>query len=123
VTEDERRLRLEKALAYGGTHDLADLAAMVHKGEAQWWGDGDGMIVTEIHTYPKLKALSYWLIAGELGACLSMEDEINAWGIEQGCTVAVSTGRKGWVRAAAKTGWKPRPHMFPVWKPLVNKNE
>ena len=123
MTEDERRRRIERALAYGGTHDLTDLADLIQKGEAQWWQDdtGEGMIVTEIHAYPKLKALSYWLIAGELRACLALEDRINAWGVGQGCTIAISTGRKGWVRAAAATGWRPRPHMHPVWKPLVGE--
>ena len=120
MTEDEKRARIEKALSYGGTHDLADLVGMIQRGEAQWWDDGgDAMLVTEIHSYPKLKALSYWLIAGELKSCLAMEDRINRWGVEQGCTIAISTGRRGWVRAASVTGWRPRPHMFPVWKPLV----
>ena len=75
------------------------------------------MIVTEIHDYPLLKTVHYWLIFGELRHCLALESDINSWARGEGCTVATATGRRGWGRVAAPTGW--RPHMFTFYKPLV----
>jgi hypothetical protein len=121
MTEDERKARLERALAYGGnTHTLGDVATLIKQGSAQWWDNGDGMIVTEIHALPLLKQVHYWLIAGELKSCLALEHEINPWAIEQGCTVATACGRRGWGRVAAPTGWRPWHPNF--YKPLVGSD-
>jgi hypothetical protein len=119
MTEDERRSRMEKALHYGGdTHAIGDIAALIKEGRAQWWQHGDGMIVTEIDRFPRFSAVRYWLIFGELKECLSLEDQINEWAIGEGCTMAVATGRRGWGRVAASTGW--RHHMYTFYKPLVS---
>ncbi len=115
MTEDERRARMERALQWGGpTHRLSDIAALIREGKAQWWSNGDGCIVTEIERFPLLSVVRYWLIFGELKQCLALEDQINEWAIGEGCTMAVATGRKGWGRAAAGTGWKP-------WLPNFHK--
>ena len=119
MTEDERRARMERALLWGGpTHRLSDIADLIKAGKAQWWSGADGMIVTEIHDFPLLKACHFWLIAGELHDCLALESDILPWAIENGCTVATACGRKGWGRVAAPTGWRPFHPNF--WKPLVD---
>ena len=107
LSSEEKRARFERALAYGGnTHSVEDVAALVKAGKAQFWDNGDGFIVTEIHNFPKMKAVHYWLIAGELRPCLALEHDINPWAVEQGCTLATACGRKGWGRVAAPTGWR-----------------
>jgi hypothetical protein len=121
MTGEEKLARLQRALDYGGgTHRVADVVQLVREGKAQFWppgGEGDGCIVTEIHEFPLFKAIHYWLIWGELRACLSLEHEINPWAVEQGCTIATATGRRGWGRVAAPTGWRPaHPNFF---KPLI----
>lgn len=121
LTDEEKRARLAKALVYGGsTHTVADVAALVKAGKAQFWQYGDGTIITEIHDYPLRKHVHYWLISGVLKDCLALEHEINPWAIEQGCTVATATGRPGWGRVAAPTGWKPWWPNF--HKILVHQN-
>lgn len=108
MTDTEKRARMERALRYGGpTHRIEDVVAMVKDGRAQWWDNGDGMIVTELHKAPLLSAVHYWLIFGELKSCLALEHDINPWAVEQGCTMATATGRRGWGRVAAPTGWRP----------------
>jgi hypothetical protein len=120
LSSEEKRARLQKALDYGGnTHDLADVIDLVRKGEAQFWENGDGSIVTEIYQYPRLKAISFWLMSGTIPDCMALEDDILAWAKTEGCTMAISTGRKGWLYHARKTGWRARPHMFPVYKDLA----
>ena len=122
LSAEEKRARLQKALDYGGnTHDLADVIDLVRKGDAQFWENGDGTIVTEIYQYPRLKAISFWLMSGTIPDCMALEDDILAWARTEGCTMAISTGRKGWLYHARKTGWRARPHMFPVYKPLTEE--
>ena len=122
LSAEEKRARLQKALDYGGgTHTLQDVIDLVKTGKAQFWENGDGSIVTEIYQYPRLKAISFWLMSGTIPDCMALEDDILTWAKTEGCTMAISTGRKGWLYHARKTGWRARPHMFPVFKPLTEE--
>ena len=113
----EKAHRLQKALEYGGpTHRLDDVVRMLRAGEAHLFENEGGVIVAEIERYPLLRAVRYWLIAGELRDCLALEAEINEWAIGEGCSVALAMGRKGWGRVAAPTGW--RPYLPTFYKPL-----
>lgn len=107
MTDEERGRRLIKALEYGGpTHRVSDVIDLYDQGKVQFWQNDEGAIVTEIHDFPLLKAVHFWLISGELKDCLALEDEILPWALEQGCTVATAAGRRGWGRVAAPTGWR-----------------
>lgn len=121
LSAEEKRARLEKALLYGGaTHTVEDVVQLIRDGKAQFWprdGSGDGFIVTELHTFPRLKVVHFWLLAGVLRDVLALEAEIVEWALTEGCTVATACGRPGWGRVAAKTGWRPWWPNF--WKPLV----
>ena len=115
LSSEEKRARFERALAYGGnTHTVEDVAALVKAGKAQFWDNGGGFIVTEINEYPRLKAVNYWIVSGEMKDCLALQRDIDAWAIEQGCGVAMGCGRRGWARAAGWKMWHPN-----LWKPLI----
>ena len=63
LSNEEKRRRFEKALACGGnTHDVDDVVALVKEGKAQYWERDDGMIVTEIHDFPRnsKRSISGW---------------------------------------------------------------
>jgi len=114
----EKRRRLERALEYGGrTHRASDVAERLKEGKAQLWENGDGAIITELYHYPLRSTVSYWLVLGRLGDCLSLQSDIDAWAIKQGCTMATAIGRRGWERAAAASGWKAHMNMY--YKDLV----
>lgn len=120
LSDTEKRERLQRALdCAGNTHTIEDVVDMVRRGRAQFWTNGDGSIVTEIHEFPRLRSVHYWLISGRLPDCLALEDDINAWAMEQGCTMATAIGRRGWGRVAAPTGWR---EFYPNFiKPLVGR--
>ena len=118
MTDEERGRRLLEAIEYGGpTHTLADIIELIDQGRAKFWENDEASVITEIREFPLMKQLNLWLISGELEHCLALEEEILAWGVEQGCSVATACGRKGWAPIVAKRGWRQWHPTF--WKPLV----
>jgi hypothetical protein len=83
----------------GGSHDLADVKALVERGEARLWGWANSALVTEVQVWPRAKFLLLWLAGGDLG---ELRDEIlplaEAYGREQGCTRCYIVGRPGWAK-------------------------
>jgi GNAT superfamily N-acetyltransferase len=106
--------RLERALACaGGTHDFKrDVVPMLLDGRAQWWGLGEGAIVTELVRYPNFNAVNYWLVAGKLDDVLALQPEIERWARMQGCARAIGVGRPGWLRVLRKYGYRPLGTAF-----------
>jgi len=97
---------LKKALAVGGdTHGVEDVLAQVARGDAQLWTEPDGVIVTEVADAPKCRELRFWIATGKLETVLAMHERIIVWARGMGCTQAVLTGRRGWVKALAGSGW------------------
>jgi hypothetical protein len=121
MTGEQKLARLQRALDYAGTHRISDVVELLEAHKAQLWERGDGTIITELHEYPLRKAVHYWTISGVLKDCLALEDEINAWALEKGCTIATAAGRRGWGRVAAPTGWRVAYPNF--YKPLVGEAE
>jgi len=98
---------IEAALEYsGGTHDFGDIASAVMTGHMQLWPAPKGCMVTEIITYPKIKALHIFLAGGELRQLLQMEDSIASWAKSQNCGRITLNGRPGWKRVLEKRNAK-----------------
>lgn len=97
------------ALEYsGGTHDLADVRAMVERGEAQFWFSANAAGVTEVVTYPRFKSLHLWLCGGDMGEIVSiLLPAAEAWAKAQGCTMTSTAGRMGWSRVLEPLGYEP----------------
>jgi hypothetical protein len=91
--------RLGKAVERMGTHTLADLFLSVKEGKVQLWSEGGLLLATEVITYPRLKSLRYIAVGGEMIDSRSLQNRVDTWGREQGCTRAETIGRKGWERA------------------------
>lgn len=122
LTDMQKRQRFERALELAGnTHTVADVLDKVREGRAQYWESGDCTVVTEVLSYPRLKACNYWLVSGSLSDGEEMQRDIDAWAFEQGCSVATATGRMGWLRITKTRpiggGWKARGVAF--WRPIV----
>lgn len=98
---------IEAALEHsGGTHDFADIAKAVMRGEMQLWPNENGCLVTEIVSFPKKKTLNVFLGGGKMRDLLAMYGDIEAWATAQGCDGMTINGRQGWQRIFAKRGWK-----------------
>ena len=101
------KVRLQEALDRAGpTHTLEDLTELLKAGKAQWHCNGDGCIVTEIENFPLVKAVRFWLIAGDLDACAELAPSVEKWAIREGCRLGLATGRPGWAKVVPALGWK-----------------
>jgi hypothetical protein len=99
--------RLQVALDLAGnTHELFDIAEMVKTGKAQMFADEDGIVITEVHEYPRVKVLHFWLAAGEKEAVIKQSHRAYEWARRIGCRKATLAGRKGWMRVLADEGWR-----------------
>lgn len=99
----------------GNTHDVSDVLDRIGQQKAVCWTSGDSVVVTEVIVSPRLRALNYWLVAGRLHECAALQPAIDAWGIEQRCTVATATGRMGWLRLTQTplgAEWRPAGIKF-----------
>ena len=109
---DQLMEKLAKALSLGGDqYTLPDVADAITTGTARLWADdkGKGVIVAYIHSYPQARVLYFWLVAGEQQAVLDLEEQVMAWGREEGCSHAEAQGRRGWTRVLSKRGWTALP--------------
>lgn len=110
MTTEEKVRRFERALAQGGnTHTIADVMDRIGNRLAVCWPHGDSIIVTEVIAAPRVKMLNYWIVSGRLSECAEMQPAIDAWGVSEGCSIAIATGRMGWLR---------RQPIDPRWKPV-----
>lgn len=105
--------KLEEALdRAGNTHTPKDVFRRVMSGKAQLWIEGEGLIITEIETYPSGQVINFWLASGDLEDCLSMLPRIYEWGKDIGCYRATTLARKGWQRVLRDEGWEAAPLVF-----------
>ncbi len=116
MTDGEKQRRFERALAYAGnTHTVPDVLDKLGAGRAQCWPNGDSVVITEVIVFPRLRCLNYWVVSGDLYECAELQPAIDAWGIEQGCSIATATGRMGWLRLSQTpfgSAWKPAGVKF-----------
>jgi len=105
---NDKRALVASALEYcGGTHNLEDIAIAVRMGEMQVFESDKAVIVTEVLTYPRLKALHAFLVAGDMTELLEiLQPQIEAFAREQGCSRLSCAGRFGWTRVLPNHGWK-----------------
>lgn len=111
ITFDQTRPFIQKALDLAGnTHSFEDVQDAISKGQVQFWPGAHSAIITEIIEYPRRRALNFWLAGGNLAELEAIYLTAEAWGREQGCTVASTSGRPGWERTflTRRQGWQPR---------------
>ena len=107
---------LEKVIPHtGGRYYKEDIIVALHSDAMHLWiafdGDNekiDGIVVTHFTVYPRKKALTILLCAGEkLNNWYDvMLKQLEEFSKVNSCTLISSGGRKGWVRRMKKDGFK-----------------
>jgi hypothetical protein len=111
MTEWERcRPWIEAALIHAdGTHSIDDIAAGIASGRFQFWPGKNCAAVTEIIVFPRLTALNFFLLGGDLDELLQeMEPAICRWAAAMGCSRVIGAGRKGFEKVLRPLGYQPR---------------
>ena len=100
---------IEAALEYAhGTHTIEDIEGGLRAGKFQFWSGRECAAVTVIIVYPRLKALNFFLLGGNLDELLNeLEPAICAIARRIGCTREFGVGRKGFERVLKAKGYTP----------------
>ena len=83
------------SLALMATHTEDDILVMLAQGKLKLWKGEKSAIVSQIIDEPQMRVLVFFLAGGVVDELKMMAAEIEQYGIEQGCTMAEGTGRKG----------------------------
>lgn len=100
---------IESALEYAhGTHTIDDVWQGIAEHRFQFWPGRNCAAVTEVIDYPRLRALNFWLLGGDLDELLNeMEPRIWAIAKQLGCRRKFGVGRKGFERVLKSKGYRP----------------
>lgn len=98
---------LEAALEFdGGHYGIDDVLLEVAQGTAQFWPGRNCAGVTQFWTFPRAKALNYWLAGGDMRELVDdMLPCVEAWALDQGCDKIIISGRTGWARVLKPLGY------------------
>jgi len=96
------RKMIEAALAYGNnTHNFMDIVNGVASQEYQFWPMEKSCLVTEISTYPNLRALHIFLAGGDLEEIKTIDDTLAVFAKQLNAQIISLSGRRGWIKALA----------------------
>ena len=109
-----RREQVEKVLArMGGTHTLADILALIEKGDMQSFSDGDTWVVTQVLQLPRKRVLEVFMVIGTLEGMRAIEPAVMDFAKQLDVGLVRAFGRDGW-KKEMKTyaGWKSGLRIF-----------
>ena len=115
---DERLLALlEKGLAVqGNLYTVGDILAEIEAGTKQGFVEGDTWAITSIMRFPRRKVLQVELIVGTLDDTDVIDKRLEAFAIENGCTLIISEARPGWRYAVRqRPQWSKWREVRTVW--------
>ncbi len=89
-----------------GTHTEDDVLEAILRGNMRLIREGTSGVVIEIHTYPRMKALHCFLVAGNMDEVLRIEERLPALARSLGCSRITACGRHGWAKVLPNHGWE-----------------
>jgi hypothetical protein len=99
---------IEAALVHSpGLETIEDVERAIERGTYQVWFGKECCAVTEIADYARVRALVVVHGGGDMAELLDeLEPQMCAFAREQGCTLIMGTGRKGWERVTRSRGYR-----------------
>jgi hypothetical protein len=99
--------KLAKALDRGGSlYILQDILDAIAEGRMQSFVARDSWAITQVHAFPRAKALEIIAVVGDLGDGEALHDQVVAFAEDTGCGLIMAHGRLGWLKRAQAHGWK-----------------
>lgn len=100
---EQYRKQIEAALEYADdSHSFEDIKDAVRQGLLQFWPGFSSVVITEVISFPRYKALNLFLAGGNITELQAMLPEIENYAKYVGADRIVLSGRKGWVRSFLK---------------------
>ena len=110
ITDPVMADKMRRALKIGDDlFNLEDIEAGLASGDLQGHVEGDTWAITQVHQWPRKKAVNVLFVVGSLENSLKIETKVSEWAKEQGATLLTAVGRGGW--------WQ---HKTPGWKVVGN---
>jgi len=98
--------KMRRALKVGGDlFSLDDIESGLTSGDLQGHVEGDTWAITQVHQWPRKKAVNVLFVVGTLENSVKLENKLEAWAKEQGATLLTAVGRGGWW-SFRTPGWK-----------------
>lgn len=95
----------------GGFYTFDDLLAAVREGRMQSFTDGNTLVVTQVHDFPRKRVLEVAYIFGDRKGYVGLEPEVEKFRDKVGAEMMIATGRTGWLRKKLD-GWEPHSVNF-----------
>lgn len=101
------RERFEKLLEdAGGFYSFDDIIEAINSGKMQSFSDGESWVVTQVHEFPRKKAVEIAYGIGNSEAMLGvLQDRVVEFAKSIGASTIIATGRIGWHKTAGDD-WK-----------------
>lgn len=99
-------------LAGGDLLTIDDLRTQALERRVQWWGDERAAVATEVLSYPRRRILNLFMAAGELRRILALQNDVDAFAQDMGCSFMVAHARPAWGLVGKPLGWLPRSIQF-----------
>ena len=106
ITDPAMADKMRRALKQGDDlFNLDDIEAGLTTGDLQGHVEGDTWAITQIHQWPRKKAVNVLFVVGSLDNSVKLENRIESWARDQNATLLTAVGRGGWW-AFRTPGWK-----------------
>lgn len=99
--------KLDRALkVMGGLYTAADIIAKVEANTMQMFCLNDSIAVTQINVFPQKRVLHVITAVGNIDDLRVLHDRLMVFAREMEVDLIQAHGRRGWVKDAAKNGWR-----------------
>ena len=99
--------KLDRALkVMGGLYTAADILAKVEAGTMQMFCLNDSIAVTQINVFPQKRVLHIITAIGNIDDLRVLHARLMVFAKEMDVDLIQAHGRRGWVKDAAKNGWR-----------------
>jgi hypothetical protein len=104
--------KMNRALAINGNlYALEDIERELETGHLQGHVEGDTWAITQVHNWPRRKAVNIMYLVGSLGGALKLEYKVEQWAKSVGADLITAVGRDGWEKHRT-LGWKKVGNLY-----------
>ena len=106
ITDPFMAEKMKRALKIANNvYTLDDIMDHIKSGKMQGHVEGSTWAITQVHEFPRKKAVDILYVVGSLESSLKLENKIEHWARELGADLLTATGRSGWWDFRT-LGWK-----------------